>query len=220
MAPVRTTLDTDEKALNIKLDDMYMLVRDALDRSLQSLYDHNPSNATQVINEDSRINELQHKIEERGIRTIALQQPVARDLRTLMSDIYISMELERIADHAADIASIVLKLKAKPSEEYLEPISKIADKCRAMLMAAMQAYNELDDKLAIEIAAMDNEIDIAEQEFNDFLLKKLCIYPDDNNECTYLLWVTHHLERIGDRITNITERIIYVKNSATTNLNQ
>lgn len=219
MIPTRQILESDEQALKNKLEKMYQHVSDALDKALRSLRDYDADLAAQVVTEDSLVNMLQQKIEEIGITTIALQQPVASDLRKLMTDIFVSMELERIADHAAAIANIVLKLELAPEEQYFQPISDMAEKCQSMLKEVMHAYNTTDEQLARNIAAMDDEIDEAELEFNDFMLQEMCSGPENKIICTYLLWISHNLERIGDRITNIAERVTYMATNVMPDLN-
>ncbi|MCG6936761.1 MAG: phosphate signaling complex protein PhoU [Gammaproteobacteria bacterium] len=217
---VRRILESNEQALKNDLDEMYSLVSLALDRALQSLLENNVDTAAQVITEDSLINQLQHKIENKCIRTIALQQPVASDLRKLMSDIFISMELERIADHAAAIARIVLKFETPPDARHVQPVSEMGDKCKTMLNAVMQAYDETDESLARNAACMDDEIDSAEQEFDDFMLREISGEVDHKIVYTYLLWIAHNLERIGDRATNIAERVAYITTNETPELNR
>jgi len=215
----RKILDSDEQDLKKDLVEMYRLVSIALDKALQSLMEYDVDTAAQVISEDKLINQLQHKIENHCIMTIALQQPVASDLRKLMSDIFISMELERIADHAAAIAGIVLKFQAAPVTRYIQPLSAMNDTCKTMLDTVMQAYDESDESLARKAAEMDDEIDSAEQEFDDFMLQEITGEADHKVECTYLLWIAHNLERIGDRATNIAERVAYITTSETLELN-
>jgi phosphate transport system protein len=198
---------------------MHRLVSHALDKALQSLVHFDADIANQVIAEDSAVNRLRYEIENTCISTIALQQPVASDLRTLMTDIYVSMELERIADHAVAIARIVLRFEHAPDEQFINPVVVIAEKCKLMLKDIMQAYDEADEQLARNTADKDDEIDGAEQEFNAFMLREMCSQPDHSSICTYLLWVVHNLERIGDRITNIAERVVYMATNETPDLN-
>ena len=219
MTATRRILESDEQDLKDDLVEMYRLASIALDKALQSLMKYDADTAKQVISEDKLINQLQHKIENHCIRTIALQQPVASDLRKLMSDIFISMELERIADHAAAIAGIALKFEATPVTRYIQPVSEMGDKCKTMLNDVMQAYDESDESLARKAAGMDDEIDSAEQEFDDFMLREISGEAEDKVECTYLLWIAHNLERIGDRATNIAERVVYINTSETLELN-
>jgi phosphate transport system protein len=215
----RRILESNEQALKEDLDEMYDLVRRALDKTLQSLKKYDIDTAAQVITEDDLINQLQHKIENKSIRTIALQQPVASDLRKLMSDIFISMELERIADHASAIAGITLKFDAAPDSRYTQTILEMGETCRTMLDAVMQAYDETDESLARNAASMDDEIDSAEQEFDDFMLREINGEAENKITCTYMLWIAHNLERIGDRATNIAERVAYITTSESPDLN-
>ena len=219
MTVTRRILESDEQDLKDDLIEMYRRASLALDKALQSLQEHDTDTAAQVISEDKLINQLQHNIENHCIRTIALQQPVASDLRKLMSDIFISMELERIADHAAEIAGIALKFEAAPVAGYIQPISEMGDKCKTMLQAVMQAYAEADETLARKAAVMDDEIDSAEQELGDFMLREISGEAEQKVQCTYLLWIAHNLERIGDRATNIAERVAYITTSETLELN-
>jgi phosphate transport system protein len=216
---IKSILESNEQALKDDLIKMYHLVNLALDKALQSLKEYDAGTAAQVINEDKLINQLQHKIENHCISTIALQQPVASDLRKLIGDIFISMELERIADHAAAIAGIVLKLEATPVTRYIQPVLEMGEKCKTILNAVMQAYDESDESLARNAAAMDDEIDSAEQEFDDFMLREISGEAENKIACTYLLWIVHNLERIGDRATNIAERVAYIATSETLELN-
>lgn len=219
MTPPRQILESDKQALKIRLDEMHRLVSHALDKALQSLVYFDAEIADQVIAENSAINKLRHEIENVCISTIALQQPVASDLRTLMTDIYVSMELERIADHAVAIARIVLQFGQTPDERFIKPIVEIAEKCKLMLKDIMQAYDEADEQLARNTAAKDDEIDRAEREFNALMFREMCSQPDHSSICTYLLWITHNLEHIGDRITNIAERVVYMVTNVTPDLN-
>lgn len=220
MNSTRQVLESEEQELKNRLDEMSLRVSDAFNKSVTSLLNYDTGIATQVVNEDNLINALQQKIEELSMELIVRQQPVAGDLRKVMTDIYISMELERIADHAAAIAGIVLKLEIMPDGQYVKPISEMAEKCKSMLRQVMQAYDKADEELARNVAAMDDEIDSAEKEINNFMLQEICSKPDHRKTCTYLLWITHNLERIGDRVTNIAERVVYMATNVTPDLNR
>jgi phosphate transport system protein len=220
MKSTRSKLDAEEQEIKNQLDEMYMRVNDALNKSMSSLVDYNVDIATQVVNEDKLINVLQKKIEELSVQIIASQQPVAGDLRKLMTYIYVAMELERIADHASAIAKIVLTLDVIPEKQYLTPISAIAEKCKSMLASAMRSFDEADETLARNISVLDDEIDDAEEEINEFLIQKMCGQPGLKKTCTNLLWITHNLERIGDRTTNIAERVVYLVTNVTPDLNR
>lgn len=219
MAPPRHILESDKQVLKDRLDEMHRLVCLALDKAMQSLVHLDADIANQVVAEDSAVNKLRHEVEDACISTIALQQPVASDLRMLMTDIFVSMELERIADHAVAIAEIVLQFGHTPDQRFINPVVEIAEKCKLMLKDIMQAYDETDEHLARNTAAKDDEIDRAEREFNALMLREMCSQPDHSSICTYLLWITHNLERIGDRITNVAERVVYMATNVTPDLN-
>lgn len=219
MTPSRPILESEEKILKSELEEMYMHTDVALDKAMKSLREYDVDLAGQVISEDSQINRLQQTIERDSLRTIALQQPVASDLRKLMTDIFVAMELERIADHAAAIAEIVLKLEAAPAARHLQPVLEMADKCKSMLKTVMLAYHETDELLARNAAGIDDEIDSCEQAFNDIIFHELRTSTEHSIACTYLLWISHNLERVGDRATNIAERVVYLTSNETPELN-
>lgn len=218
--PNRQILDSDEQDLKIRLDEMCKYASNALQRSIQSLQTYDADIAKRVISEDDIINTIQYKIEELGIEAIALQQPVASDLRKVVSDIFISIELERIADYAVSIAKIVLDLESEPEEQFVQAISDMAEKCRSMLALVKQAYEKEDEQLARKVAAMDDEIDSTQHKLSELMFQEICNKPENKKTFTYLLWVIHNLERVGDRITNIAERIVYIKTNEVPDLNR
>ena len=207
-----------------KIHDLLMLMSNAaysaIEDSLQCFKNHDRELAQKIIEGDSAINQLQHQIEEECITTIALHQPVASDLRDLVSDTYIAIELERIADHAADIARIVLKMDEAPYQVFLDSINSLGQKTNDMLARAMRSYDEYDEKQAREIAKEDDDVDKAEQMIIDDILEYMRNASGDTTSCTQVLWIAHNLERIGDRVTNIAERIIFMATGEVTDLNQ
>ena len=219
MSPSRRILESEENALEHLLDDMYRLAGIMLDESIQCLRESDPRIAQHVIDQAEQFNILQHTMEQQCVQTIALQQPVASDLRRLIADIFITMELRHVADHAAAIAGIVLKFEQQPDERFVTLLSKMAADCGAMLTLSRQAYDEADEQLARSVAVMDDEVDMREKEFNEIVFEEMRTNPGSNMSCTYLLWVSHNLERIGDRISNIAERIVYLVSNETPELN-
>ena len=219
MSPTRRTLESEEYVLDSLLDDMYRLAGILLDESVQSLRESDARIAQHVIDQTEQFNGLQHDMEQQCVQTIALQQPVASDLRRLIADIFIAMELRHVADHAAAIAGIVLKFEQQPDERFVTLISNMAADCGAMLTLSRQAYDEADEQLARSVAVMDDEVDMREKEFNEIVFEEMRANPCNNMACTYLLWVSHNLERTGDRISNIAERIVYLVTNETPELN-
>lgn len=165
--------------------------------------------AEKIIQNDTMINSLQSQVEAECIQVIARQQPVAHDLRELLADMNIAKELERIADYAVSIAKIVQKLPFEKQD--LEPdIVSMAEKSIYMLNEVMIDYAEEDAKKANSVALLDDEIDEMEHQLNDKMFQLMKSYPDKAISCTYQLWIIHQLERIGDRVTNIAESVVFL----------
>lgn len=192
----------------------------AIEDSLQCFRTQDKKLAQNIIAGDSAINNLQHQVEEECITTIALHQPVASDLRDLMSDTYIAIELERIADHAADVARIVQKMSEAPHPEFIDPIDSLGQKTRHMLARAIESYDACNEQQARQIAKEDDEVDKIEQAVIDNILEYMRKGSGDTTSCTQVLWIVHNLERIGDRVTNIAERVVFMATGETVDLNQ
>ncbi|MFK5986091.1 MAG: phosphate signaling complex protein PhoU [Pseudomonadota bacterium] len=201
-------LDKEESTIRKNVLAMGYKSSNAIDKAI-SCYKHlDVTMAEDIIKSDNEINYLQKEVEASCIQVIARQQPVAHDLRELLADMNIAKELERIADYAVSIAKIVLKLPS--NEQDLEPeIIEMATKCVAMLNEIMVDYAEEDAKNATSVALKDDEIDVLEHNLNDKVFKLMQDYPDNAVCYTYQLWIIHQLERIGDRVTNIAESVVF-----------
>lgn len=220
MKPHRPILERGESRIHDLLAHMSEAVDTAIEQALASFRDHDTERAVQIVASDQRINDLHHQIEDECFTIIALQQPVASDLRDIFSDTLISSELERIADHAADIAKIVLRMDGPANPEHVTAIDALGTNCREMLAQVMAAYVNYDENMAREVAARDEEIDMAEAMLTDKLLAHMCDNVQRVRRCTHTLWVAHNLERIGDRVTNIAERIVFITSGKVTDLNR
>ena len=174
------------------------------------------SMAKEIIKNDAPINKLQAAVEAECIQVIARQQPDAHDLRVLLSDMNIAKELERIADYAVTIAKIVQKLPSE-KQEIEHEIVEMADKCITMLNEVMIDYAEEDAKKANTVAMLDDEVDQMEHDLNDKMFKLMKSHPDKAICCTYQLWIIHQLERIGDRVTNIAESVVFISTGKVVN---
>jgi phosphate transport system protein len=182
----------------------------AIQRSLQALADRNADLARQVIADDAKINAQRFTIEEACIRLIATQQPAASDLRAIVAAMNIISDLERMADHAAGIARIVLRMGDVPLLKPLVDMPRMADICREMTRSALDAYVARDAEAAKHIAARDDEVDNLYNQIFRELLSFMVEDPHTTSRALYLLFAAHNLERIGDRVTNIAERVIFM----------
>lgn len=219
MPPERPGLTGEENKIHGMLASMGDVVDQAIGEAMHCLLERDIAGAQAVVSADQAINALQYAVEEEAVTTIALQQPVASDLRELVADAFIAAELERIADHAADIAAIVAMLEEPPAAAFASALENLAAQGRSMLRAAMQAYIARDEAAARAIAARDDEVDRDEAALTRQLISHICEHPKDCIDATRLQWVAHHLERIADRVTNITERTVMVVTGEVVDLN-
>lgn len=203
---IQEHLDDLEKDLNI----MSEMVTRAIHRSVTALKEHDQEEAIQIKKDDKQINEIRWEIEEKAIKLIATQQPVAKDLRKMIAVLNIITDLERMGDHAGGIASIILKLGDGPSVKPLIDIPRMAEISVGMIESALKAYEERDESAARAIHKKDDQIDDLYNQVIRELVSIMIEDPKTITRCTYLIWVAHNLERIGDRVTNICERIVYL----------
>jgi phosphate transport system protein len=215
----RATLDQEARAINDDLLRMQKLVDQAIVRSLDSLKRRDQAVAKQVIDEDVKVNDLRFKIEEACLSLIATQQPAAGDLRSVIAAMHMVVEMERMADHATGIAKTVILMGDEPLLKPLVDIPKMAELAREMLRDSLEAYSERDAKMARRVAERDNDMDGLYRAVFDELVKIMSKTPGSASRATYLLWCAHNLERIGDRVTNIAERVIFVNTGDMRELN-
>lgn len=212
----------DQRFIQIR-DDLLRLgqmVDAAIDRSVTSLKERDRDLAHHIIADDLNINALQSTIEEECLALIATQQPTAVDLRAVVTAMFLTNEMERIADHAAGIAKTVLRMDDAPLLKPLIDIPKMAALARDMLKQSLDAFLARDIQAAHVIAARDNEIDRLYRSIFNELLGIMANDPTTISRATYLLWCAHCLERIGDRVTNIAERIVFMATGAREDLNE
>ena len=159
---------------------------------------------------DQQINEKRYQIEHETLVAIATQQPMARDLRLLAAILEIISELERIGDYAKGIAGIVLMLDKEDVEIPKGDLKRMADLGMDMLHRALGAFLARDADTARAITPEDDKIDDLYNKIYRKLLKQMMADPSTVDNATRLMWAAHNLERLGDRVTNICERIVFV----------
>ncbi len=216
----RSTFDQRYAQIRDDLLRMGQMVDTAIDRSIQALQARDQILARQIIAEDLVINALRTTIEEECLVLIATQQPTASDLRATITAMFLTNEMERIADHANGIAKTVVRMGDEPLLKPLVDIPRMAELTRDMLRQSLDAFLARDIQAAHVIAARDAEIDHMYRAIFDELLVIMANDPKTITRATYLLWCGHNLERIGDRITNIAERIVFMTTGAREDLNE
>jgi phosphate transport system protein len=206
----RKSLDEGLNALQNNLLRMASLVDQAVDRSMQALRNRDQALAKKIIDGDAELNRLRYEVEEACLAVLATQQPAAGDLRTILAVDAIAVELERMGDHAEGIAKIVLRMGDEPPVKPLTEIPQMADLCRQMLKQSLDTFLSRDSEAARRVGETDDAIDTLYRELFDRLVAIMARDPSAVERGTYLLWIAHNLERIGDRITNIVERVIFM----------
>lgn len=207
---MRTAIQNHLNDLEKDLINMADMVITAVNSSITALKKRDIDQAKRIRKNDKNINDKRWEIEEKCINIIATQQPVATDLRELIAVLNIITDLERIADYAAGISKIVIKLGNGSHVKPLIDIPRMADISIQMIEKSLKAYAEQDDKAARKIHKQDDDVDDLYNQVYRELVSIMIEKPSTITSCTYLLWVSHNLERIGDRVTNICERIIFL----------
>lgn len=177
--------------------------------AMEALRDGDAAWSRKIIEDDARINAKRFEIEDRTMFVIASQQPMATDLRSLASVLYIITDLERIADHAEGIARINLMLGDEPLPRKLGYIPSMSDRAVAMLRNSLKAYIDHDVDAARQICDSDDEVDRLQDKVYEDCVQAMIADPTSIQRNTYLIWTAHNLERIADRCTNICERVVY-----------
>lgn len=178
--------------------------------AMEALRDGDVQWSQKIVEADLQVNAKRYEIEERCIFVIGSQQPMASDLRALVSMLFITQELERIADHAEGIARINTLMETEPLPRRLGYIPSMADRAVQMLRDALRAYLEHDAELARRVCDSDDEVDRLYDSVHAETIKAMISDPATIQRNTYLSWTSHNLERIADRCTNIAERVIYL----------
>lgn len=194
-------------------DDMLVLgsmVETAVLESVELLKRRDTEGAKRIIANDLRINEKRFAIEEDALVLIATQQPLASDLRTLAAILAIITELERIGDYAKGISKISIMLGNEPLMKPLVDIPRMATMGMDLLRRSLQAFIHCDVEQARAIPMEDDELDALYNQVYRELLTYIIADPKNLNQANLLLWAAHNLERAGDRVTNICERVIFM----------
>ena len=213
MNTTRHNYDYELQGVRNDILQMGQMVITAIERSIQALVDLDMELACQVIQGDDAIDELELLLEERCVVLIARQQPLAKDLRILSTGLKISTDLERIGDHAFDIAKIAKRLGegGNGHVKHLLDIPRMAGLATQMLRDALTAYVNMDVELADKVCQADDEVDALYNQLFRELLTYMLANPAVINDATQLIFVARYLERVADHTTNIAEWVIYLQ---------
>lgn len=201
-----------QRIQDIKNDVLKMgdLVENLISIAVTSLREQNLEVANEVIEKDDEIDQLELEIEKECMMLLALQQPLAKDLRTIASALKIITDLERMADHAVNIAKITLQIGKDSLIKPLVDIPKMADLALEMIKMSLDAFVNEDVELAEKAAANDEEVDELYERILDDVLNLIIQNKEFAKQGTKLIFIGRYLERIADHSTNICERTIYM----------
>jgi phosphate transport system protein len=207
---IRSAFDQELEELRDNVLRLGSMVDTAISLSIQALRERDQTLARQIIADDEKINELRFKIEEDCLGLIARQQPAARDLRFIAAAMNIVLELERMGDHAAGIATIVLRMGDQPLLKPLIDLPRMTQISQDMLRKSLDVFVSGNPEDALAITTIDDEVD---QLYNQIFRELISFMIEDPRTVTramYLLFCAHNVERIADRVTNICERVIFM----------
>jgi phosphate transport system protein len=207
---LRGDLDRQLNQLEHEVVSLAEVVGKAIGRSVEALKERDLAESKRVVEEDDYIDGKRYEIEDRCIDLIATQQPMAGDLRAIITLLHVSVELERMGDYAEGIAKISLMIGDEPTLKPLIDIPRMAQKATGMLRNSIDALASRDVVKANQVRQDDDEVDdLYDQVYRELLLFMLQD-PKTIQRATYLLWAAHDLERIADRATNIAERVTFL----------
>jgi phosphate transport system protein len=207
----RQAFQEDLKTLEQDLIEMASLAEQMLARAVESLVTLNESLALETIRFDDEIDRRDLEIEQHCLRILALQQPMAKDLRVVGTCMKAITDIERIGDLSVDIAKIALKLKGCGGDPTLVDIPKIANLARKMLRESIEAFVKRDLETVYTVCRTDDEVDALYRELRGHLHEVMKKHPEKVVEASWLLLAIHHLERVADHATNIAERVFFME---------
>ena len=196
--------------LNKLMLQMATVAEEMITKSIKSLVDRNIILAEEIIKMDDRVNDMEIEIDNLCIKIQALYHPEAEYLRTVIMILKINNDLERIGDHAVNIAEKVIYLSDKPPVKPLIDIPRMADKSVEMLKNSLKAFIDKNAELAVEVCKNDDEVDILDKQVMRELISYMVSDPRTIDRALALIFIARDLERVADLATNISEDVYYI----------
>jgi phosphate transport system protein len=206
----RHHFEEEMQALKNRLLNMGALVEERVHDATNALIERRLDTAERIIGSDQDVNDLQIEIDERCLRLLALQQPMASDLRLITAAMKINADLERIGDQAVNIAEQAVRILAHPPLKPIIDLPRMAEISERMTRESLDAFVRKDAKLARAILARDDEVDQLKDQVFRVLLTYMMADPGTIERALGLILISRHLERIADHATNIAEDVIFV----------
>ena len=187
-------------------------VEAAVGSAVDALLKLDPARARQIVENDKRVDEMHRRIEEMAISMIARRQPMARDLRAIVTAIQVANDLERVGDMAKAVSRRAMQIEGLSlAPKFYNGVKHMANLILRQLKAALDAYSNRDPDAAVDVINADEEIDAMYTSLFRELLTYMMEDPRNITPCTHLLFCSKSLERVGDHATNIAERAFYLE---------
>ncbi|MDO5551375.1 MAG: phosphate signaling complex protein PhoU, partial [Lachnospiraceae bacterium] len=217
---MRLTYEYELQELNRELKEMARRVECAIGQTVQAFADHNRTLAAEIIRGDRTVNDMERAIESRCLSLILKQTPVAGDLRVVSSALKVVTDLERIGDHASDIAELILQVHGDGSYQMIRHLPEMEEAVKEMLHNSIEAFIARDDQMAQEIIRMDDQVDqLFDQTKKDVAqMMKSSMDDESIDNAIDFLMAAKYLERIGDHAVNICEWTQFSKTGTVKNI--
>lgn len=215
---LRVTYEHELEALKEDLKEMALMVENAIEQTFVALEDQNYALAEDVIKGDRTVNDMERAIESKCLSLILRQQPVAGDLRQVSTALKVVTDLERIGDHASDIAELILRIKSSRAYHIVKHLPVMAASAQKMVHDATQAFIRQDLEEAARIIAADDQVDELFNQVKTGVIELLKSSPDQADQGIDLLMISKYLERIGDHAVNVCEWTQFSKTGALKNV--
>jgi len=217
---IRKAFEANIQELHNDLIRMGSIVEKQIHDCIDALVTKDIEKAKKIMKDDDIVDDLEREIENKAIRLIAMQAPLAIDLRNIFTTTRIVTDLERMADYAVDVAKIIVRIKDEKYVKQLVNIPQMGELVVLMIRDALDAYVAGDVEKAYAVCKRDDEVDKLYKEVFDDLLQVMIKNQDTINQSTQLLFICKWLERIADHTTNICEWTIYLVTGEKNNLNE
>jgi len=215
----RSTFDQELGAIKDSVLRMASLVEAQIRAAMDALVRHDADAALQVIKDDAGINEVMRAVTAQVTAVIATQAPVARDLRFLLTLDHVAYELERMGDHAGSVAKQARKMAPYPPLKRYVDLPELGETVARQVHGIIRALVDVDHDAARRVAAGDDDVDHLYHRIFDDVLELMRADPENVDRGARILFAAHYLERIGDRVTNIAEDIVFLASGDVEDLN-
>jgi phosphate transport system protein len=206
----RHHFEEELQALKRRLLNMGAMVEERVHQAIQALMERRPDATAKIIAGDQDVNDLQIEIDDRCLKLLALQQPMATDLRLITAAMKINSDLERIGDQAVNIAENAARVLVHPPLKPLLDLPRMAEIAEHMTRDSLDAFVRRDSELARNILARDDEVDQLKDQVFRVLLTYMMADPATIERALGLILVSRNIERIADHATNIAEDVIFL----------